>query len=137
MLTDPIADMLTRIRNAHLARKSEVEIPRSRLKLAIAKIFEREGWIEKVVERLETRRPRTGGDAQSFTIRLRYRANGSPAIGALRRVSTPGRRVYVGRHKLKSQYRFGVKIISTSKGIMTEREAYQQRIGGEVMCYIW
>ena len=126
MVTDPIADMLTRIRNAHLALPKEVNVPRSRIKLAIAEILKQEGYIEDV---------RDEGD--KIVITLKYR-NGKPAIAGLRRRSTPGRRVYVGSDEIpRVQNGLGICIISTSSGVMAGGSAAEKNVGGEVLCEIW
>lgn len=126
MVTDPIADMLTRIRNAHLALHKEVNVPRSRIKLAIAEILKQEGYIEDV---------RDEGD--KIVITLKYR-NGKPAIAGLRRRSTPGRRVYVGSDEIpRVQNGLGICIISTSSGVMAGGSAAEKNVGGEVLCEIW
>ncbi len=136
MLTDPIADMLTRIRNAVLVQKTEVEIPKSQLKFAIAKILEREGWIEKVIERSEkAKRVGRAAVVLSFVVRLKYEGS-IPMISSIRRVSTPGRRVYVRKDRLTEAGFRGLKIVSTSRGIMTGAEAKKAGIGGELLCEI-
>ncbi len=128
-MTDPIADMLTRIRNAIRARKPAVELPYSGTKFSIAKLLEREGWV-KQVEKIETR-------FGTIRIELKYEDAGSPAIRTIRRVSTPGRRVYVGKGKLPVVLGgMGMAIVSTSSGIMTSLDAHKKGLGGEVMCEI-
>jgi small subunit ribosomal protein S8 len=129
MLTDPIADMLTRIRNAQMAKKKEVEIPASKIKFAIAKILESEKFIEGV----EMSEDNYG----KIIIKLKYK-QGSPAIKSIQRVSKPGRRVYVGNDKLPRVLNdFGVAIISTSRGVMTNKDARKERLGGEVLCEVY
>lgn len=133
-ITDPIADMLTRLRNANAARHANVEIPASKMKVEIAKILHEEGFIRgfQLVNRGKTLR-----------IRLKYSSDRQPVLNGLKRVSKPGRRVYVGRAKLPRVLGgLGIAILSTSSGVMTARKARQmgdnnQGIGGEVLCYIW
>ena len=129
-MTDPIADMLTRIRNAQLAAKKEVRIPFSKLKYNIAKILEE----NKFIERADT----IGRQARkSIKICLKYNQN-RPAISGLRRVSKPGRRVYLPVKKIKRvKEGYGIAIISTPRGVMTDREARRQKTGGEILCEIW
>ncbi|MDR3357347.1 MAG: 30S ribosomal protein S8 [Desulfovibrio sp.] len=126
MLTDPIADMLTRIRNAHLALHKEVNVPRSKMKEALAAILKQEGYVEDVVAADKT-----------ISITLKYR-KGKPAILGLRRVSTPGRRVYVGCREIPSvQNGLGICILSTSGGVLDGMTALEKRMGGELLCEIW
>ncbi len=133
-ITDPIADMLTRLRNANAARHANVEIPASKMKVEIAKILHEEGFIRgfQLVNRGKTLR-----------IRLKYSSDRQPVLNGLKRISKPGRRVYVGRSKLPRVLGgLGIAILSTSSGVMTARKARQmgdknQGIGGEVLCYIW
>ncbi len=136
MMTDQIADMLTRIRNAQLARKADVDIPFSKVKLEIAKVLERMGMVERVVEyKSEKKSGKTG--VNSFSIRLRY-VGDDPVLQSLKRVSRPGLRVYVGRDELETvRFGFGFSIISTSQGIMTNSEARKKGLGGEVLCEIY
>lgn len=129
--TDPIADFLTRIRNAARANKDRCDIPASRLKLELAKILQEEGFIRtfKVVEE---------GPERAIRVYLRYSPEGEPAIHGLERVSRPGRRVYRNVDGLPSVHGgIGVAVISTSKGLMTDAKAREQRLGGEVMCRVW
>jgi small subunit ribosomal protein S8 len=128
-VSDPIADMLTRIRNAAMARHVDVNIPVSKIKMEIASILHREGYIRgfQLVDR-----------GKIIRIRLKYDANRRPVINGLKRVSRPGRRVYVGRERLpRVQNGLGVAILTTSQGIMTAREAARAGIGGEVIGYVW
>jgi small subunit ribosomal protein S8 len=120
-MTDPIADFLTRVRNAVQANKDRCDAPASRLKLELAKILQDEGFI------------------RSFKVlQERYSAEGEPAIRGLDRVSRPGRRVYRGVEELpKVQGGIGVAVISTSRGLMTDTRAREARVGGEVMCRVW
>ncbi|MFT3774059.1 MAG: 30S ribosomal protein S8 [Minicystis sp.] len=131
MMTDPIADMLTRIRNAGLARHDRTEIPASRLKEAVAKILKSEGFIADV-------RPSEGEGAKKLTIVLKYGRDRQSAIDGVRRVSRPGRRVYVAHDRIPRVFSgLGISILSTSRGLMSDREARRQKIGGELMCEVW
>ena len=131
MLTDPVADMLTRIRNAALARHDRVELPHSRLKENLAGVLKSEGYLDDV-------RVSEGEDPKTLTLVMRYGRDRASVIDGLRRVSTPGRRVYV-RHDRIPRVRsgMGVSILSTSRGVMTDKEARRQRVGGELLCEIW
>uniref|UniRef100_A0A832GNF7 Small ribosomal subunit protein uS8 n=1 Tax=Caldimicrobium thiodismutans TaxID=1653476 RepID=A0A832GNF7_9BACT len=131
MLTDPIADMLARIRNALMARKRVVTVPASKLKLEIIRILKEEGYIEdyKYIEE----KPQA-----KIEITLKYDEHKRPVIAGLRRVSKPGRRIYLGYRRLpKVLDGLGIAIVSTSQGIMTDYEARKRKIGGEVICEIW
>ncbi len=131
-MTDPIADMLTRIRNGVQARHESVEVPASKEKIAIAKILKEEGYIlnykvegEKVSEK-------------KITITLKYGPNNEKVISGLKRISKPGLRVYAKSNAIPRVLNgLGVAIISTSKGVMTDREARKQHAGGEVIAYVW
>jgi small subunit ribosomal protein S8 len=130
-MTDPIADMLTRIRNAGHARFDKVDIPASRMKISLARIFKEEGFIKnyKVIK-----------DNRQGILRvyLKYGDQQQALIQGLRRVSKPGRRVYAGSEELpKVQGGLGVAVISTSKGVVTDRQARKLQVGGEVLCEIW
>jgi len=132
-MTDPVADMLTRIRNARQARKEQVIIPTSNLKISIAQILKEEGYIKKY-KVVRSAKNRQG----VLRLTLRYDDQDNCVIEGLARVSKPGRRVYVGHdHDLKSQGGMGTFIMSTSQGLMTEQEARRRRIGGEVLCSVW
>ena len=135
-MTDPIADMLTRIRNAVQARHARVDIPASKLKLEIARILEREGYIGgvKVVDN-----PTLPEAPQKLLrIALKYGPRGERVISGLERVSRPGRRTYVGRDDVpKVLGGLGTAILTTSQGVMTGREAAKVGVGGEVLCNIW
>jgi len=130
-MTDPIADFLTRVRNAAQAGKDRCDVPASKLKLELAKIFQEEGFIRtfKVLEE---------GPQATIRLYLRYTAEGEPVIRGLDRVSRPGRRVYDGVDDLP-QVRGGIgfAVVSTSKGLMTDARARERRLGGEVMCRVW
>ena len=130
-ITDPIADMLTRIRNAGSAKHATVDIPSSKMKKAIAEILLEEGYI-KAYEVVEN------GTQGMIKITLKYTANKEKAITGLRRVSKPGLRVYAGADELPRVLKgLGIAIISTSKGIMTDKKARAEHIGGEVLAFIW
>jgi small subunit ribosomal protein S8 len=137
-MTDPIADMLTRIRNATIARHTRVDIPASTLKLEIAKILELEGYIQsfKTVETPDGE----GKSAVQKTIRvqLKYGPRGERVITGIERVSRPGRRVYFGRADVPTVLGgLGTAILTTSRGVLTGREARRQGVGGEVLCNVW
>lgn len=130
-MTDPIADMLTRIRNAIAANHSRVDIPGSKLKLEVARILKEEGYINNFV---------TKGEKPKFTIRifLRYDAKGTSSITHLSRVSRPGRRVYVGASQVPSVLGgYGVNIVSTSRGLMSGKQARRENVGGEILANIY
>ncbi len=130
-MTDPIADMLTRVRNAVRARHLFVLVPGSRLKIALARILKEEGYI-KAFEILRDHPQRT------IKIWLKYVAGKEAALTDLRRVSKPGLRVYVGKADLpRVMGGMGVAIVSTPKGVTTERKARRMGMGGEVLCYVW
>jgi small subunit ribosomal protein S8 len=131
MMTDPIADMLTRIRNGALAHHERVEMPHSKLKEHVATVMRAEGYLDDV-------RASEGEEPKLLTVVLRYGRDRESAIDGLRRVSTPGRRVYV-RHDRISRVcsGMGISILSTSRGVMTDREARRQRVGGELLCEVW
>lgn len=131
LTTDPIADMLTRIRNALIVKHDEVTIPCSNMKIAIAKILFEEGYIKnyKVEE---------DGIKKNIVIALKYGPNRTKAITGLKRISKPGLRIYARKDNIpKVLNGLGIAILSTSKGVMTDREARKAGIGGEVLAYIW
>jgi len=131
VMTDPIADMLTRIRNANIVRHENVDIPASNVKRAIARILLEEGFIKNVEEL-------TDGSVPILRVVMKYGQNKERVISGLKRISKPGLRVYVGKDDVpKVLGGLGLAIISTSKGIMTDKEARKQGLGGEVLCYIW
>jgi small subunit ribosomal protein S8 len=133
MLTDPIADMLTRIRNANVAMHDQVSMPSSRQKLALAKILEQEGYITGF-----TVAPSTKGPGDVLTIAMKYSPERHRTISGLRRVSKPGLRVYSKATTVPRVLGgLGVAVLSTSQGLMTDREARQRNVGGEVLCYVW
>ena len=130
-VTDPVADLLTRIRNANLAYKDELIAPASKLSDAVLKILDAEGYITGYAREGE-------GVHEAFRIQLKYGAKRRRAITGLRRISKPGRRIYRGRDELpRVQGGLGVAIISTSGGVMTDRDAARKGVGGEVLAYVW
>ena len=133
-MTDPIADMITRIRNAVSARHQRVDVPASRFKAEVARILEQEGYIQgfKTVERADV------PQQPLIRIFLKYGPHGETVITGLKRVSRPGRRVYLGRDDVpKVLGGLGTSILTTSRGVMTGRDAIKSGVGGEVLCNIW
>jgi small subunit ribosomal protein S8 len=134
-MTDPIADMLTRIRNATITRHTRVDMPSSRLKVEIARILESEGYIQsfKVLE------PVPGERVQAhLRLVLKYGPRGERVITGIQRVSRPGRRVYFGRDNVPDVLAgLGTSILTTSRGVMTGRQAIKAGVGGEVLCNVW
>jgi small subunit ribosomal protein S8 len=132
-MTDPLADMLTRIRNANVAMHDSVRMPSSKLKEALASILAREGYIRGFDVQDSPGRP-----GRTLEINMKYSPDRARTISGLRRVSKPGLRVYTGADKLPRVLGgLGVAVLSTSQGLMTDREARQRRVGGEVLCYVW
>ena len=130
-VTDPVADMLTRIRNALVVKKETVEVPASKMKKAIADIMLKEGFI-KGAEHIED------GVQGTIKIRLKYSATGEKVISGLKKISKPGLRVYAGKDQVPRVLGgLGIAVISTSKGILTDAEAREAGVGGEVLAYIW
>lgn len=130
-ITDPIADMLTRIRNALVIRQETVMIPASNIKVAIADILQREGYIKsyKIVK---------DGNFDAIKVMLKYTAEKKSVISGLKRISKPGLRVYAGKDEIpKVLDGLGIAIVSTSGGIMTDKEARKSGLGGEVICFVW
>ncbi|MEX2158934.1 MAG: 30S ribosomal protein S8 [Dehalococcoidia bacterium] len=130
-MTDPIADMLTRIRNAVSARHDYVNIPASKLKLAIAKVLKDEGFVRdfEVFEE---------GPRRIMRVHLSYTDSKEPLLNGLKRVSRPGLRVYVQKREIPRVYNgLGIAILSTPKGVMAGQQAWRQEMGGEVLCYVW
>jgi len=130
MVTDPIADLLTRVRNAAMARHDSVNVPASKMKIAVAKILRDEGFISdfSIVK---------GEPQRMIKITLKY-IDKQPAFIGLERVSKPGLRIYSGKKEIPRVYGgLGIAVISTSKGLMTGQEAWKKNIGGEVLCYVW
>lgn len=137
-MTDPIADMLTRIRNASAVKKDEVILPMSKTKYGIAKIFERDGWVEKA-EIIKNAGKKNGAAAfDQLKIVLKYKEKRQSAITLLKRISKPGLRVYVNKDQLPRVYNnLGMAVISTSEGLMTNKEAKKKKVGGEVICEVY
>lgn len=130
MLSDPIADMLTRIRNAVAVERPYVDVPLSKLKQGMADVLKREGYIWDWKE--------TEDDRPSLRLELKYGPNGERVIQSIRRVSKPGRRVFSRARDLRPILNgMGIQILSTSRGIVSDREARQKNLGGEVLCEIW
>ncbi len=133
MLTDPIADMLTRVRNANTAMHDEVNMPSSKQKVALAAILQSEGYIAG----FETA-PSPRGVGEVLTIQMKYSEERERTISGLRRISTPGLRVYrKGNAVPRVLNGLGVAVLSTSNGLMSDREARKRNVGGEVLCYVW
>ncbi|MEX0783325.1 MAG: 30S ribosomal protein S8 [Dehalococcoidia bacterium] len=132
-VSDPIADMLTRIRNAASARHDAVNIPASKMKVAIAEVLKQEGYIKSFSVATEE-----GKTQPTLKVELSYGGRKQPILSGLKRVSKPGLRVYVQQREIPRVYGgLGVAILSTPKGIMTGREARRQEVGGELLCYVW
>ena len=130
-ITDPIADMLTRIRNANTSKHKTVDVPASNVKRAIAEILFKEGYI-KAFEEIDD------GNQGIIRITIKYDEKGNRVIAGLKRISKPGLRVYANKEELpKVLNGLGIALISTSKGIMTDKEAREKGIGGEVLAYVW
>ncbi|TDT50420.1 30S ribosomal protein S8 [Fonticella tunisiensis] len=131
VMTDPIADMLTRIRNANIVRHESVELPASKLKKAVADIMLNEGYISGVEEYMD-------GSVPMLKLTLKYGPNKERVITGLKKISKPGLRVYAQKDNIpKVLGGLGIAILSTSKGVMTDKQARKEGIGGEVICYIW
>jgi small subunit ribosomal protein S8 len=132
-MTDPIADMLTRIRNAGRARHQKVAVPWSRVKENIVKILVSEGYL-KEAKKIKA----SHGGGEDLVIQLRFDRENRPIITGLKRVSTPGRRVYVGAHAVTPIRKgLGIQILSTPKGILVDRDAQRSKVGGELICSVW
>ena len=132
-MTDPIADMLTRMRNANTAMHDEVSMPASRQKLALAEVLKREGYISSYSESDNTPRP-----GKTLTIEMKYSPERERVISGLKRISKPGLRIYSNSADIpRVQGGFGVAIVSTSKGLMSDRNARRDRMGGEILCHVW
>jgi small subunit ribosomal protein S8 len=130
-MTDPIADFLTRIRNGIKARKTNVDMPSSKMKMRLADVLKKEGYITGFASNID-------GSFITLTIELKYDNDNRPAIEGIKRISKPGRRVYANKDELpKIRYGLGIAIITTSHGLMTDREARRSQIGGEVICSVW
>jgi small subunit ribosomal protein S8 len=133
MMTDPIADMLTRIRNANVAMHDDVTMPSSKLKESLAAVLQKEGYIQAFRVDQEEGKP-----SKTLTIDMKYSEARERVITGIRRVSKPGLRVYTKADAVPRVLGgLGVAVVSTSKGLLTDREARSQRIGGEVLCYVW
>ncbi len=133
MNTDPIADMLTRIRNANMVSLTEVEMPSSKLKVELAKLLKSEGYVEDyaVIDK-------EGSSFKTLKITLKYDEKSKPVISNLRRVSRPGLRNYCKAKDIPQVLGgMGIAIISTSKGLLTDRKAKKENVGGEILCYVW
>jgi small subunit ribosomal protein S8 len=130
-LTDPVADFLTRIRNAHNARHQKLDVPASRLKSEIARILKEEGYISNF-------KPVDEEGTQLLRVYLKYGVNNEAAIRDLKRVSKPGCRVYVGKDEIRRvQGGLGISIMTTPRGVMTGRQARREGVGGEILCEVW
>ncbi|NND75377.1 MAG: 30S ribosomal protein S8 [Ilumatobacter sp.] len=133
MLTDPIADMLTRVRNANTAKHDEVPMPSSKQKVALAEVLKNEGYIADY-----STSPSPRGVGEVLTIAMKYSDDRDRTIMGLRRISTPGLRVYRDAKAVPRVLGgLGVAVLSTSQGLMTDREARKRNVGGEVLCYVW
>lgn len=131
MMTDPISDMLARIRNAAMARHPELVCPASNTKLAVARVLVDAGFLDDARVEAKEGKP-------SLVLRVRYAPDGSPVLDGLRRVSKPSRRVYVGKAEVpRVRNGLGVAVISTSKGILSDRAAREAEVGGELLCEAW
>jgi len=131
-MTDPVADMLTRIRNANTVKKSVVDIPASKMKQRIAEILKEEGFI-KDIKVIEESNPQG-----TLRLHLKYGPEGEKVITGLKRISKPGLRVYTKKDEIPRVLGgLGIAVISTSQGILTDREARKKNLGGEVICYVW
>ncbi len=132
-MTDPIADMLTRIRNGNVAMHDEVRMPCSKQKVALAKILQQEGYIEDFAVDAST-----AGPGEVLTIKMKYSPERARTISGLRRVSKPGLRVYSKADRVPRVLGgLGVAVLSTSHGLMTDREARNRKVGGEILCFVW
>ncbi len=130
-LTDPVADFLTRIRNAHNARHQKLDVPASKLKMEIARILKDEGYIVNV-------KPIEEEGRQVLRVYLKYGANNEAAIRDLKRISKPGCRVYLGKDEIRRvQGGLGISIMTTPRGVMTGRQARREGVGGELLCEVW
>ncbi|MGA6828661.1 30S ribosomal protein S8 [Nitrospira sp. NS4] len=131
MVTDPISDLLTRLKNGSQRRHDTISVPASKLKRAVLDILKKEGYVDGVESTTEDGHP-------VLTVQLRYVGEGQPMITGMQRISKPGRRVYVGSKEIaKVRNGIGVSILSTSKGIMTDADSRKNGLGGEVLCSVW
>lgn len=130
MYTDPISDMLTRIRNAIAVNKQELVLPYSKFKHSLAKLLLAEGFVSGVNE--------LPGRVKMLQINLKYGATGEPVISGIKRVSTPGQRIYLPATRIpRTNGGFGITVVSTSKGLLTDKQARKNKFGGEVVCQVW
>jgi len=130
-MTDPITDMLNQIRNAQAVGKTEILIPFSNLKNEIATLLSKEGFVGEVKKAVK-------GKIKGLKITLKYDIGGDPAIAGLERISRPGQRIYDAVSEIKKVHGgYGISVVSTSKGLMTNKEARKQKIGGEIICQVW
>jgi small subunit ribosomal protein S8 len=137
-MNDPIADMLARIRNAAAVRKPEVVLPMSKLKFNIAKLLEESGWVSKVEIVGNEGASAKGAAFSEIKITLKYKTNGTPAFSSLKRISKSSRRIYTSKNDLPRVLNgFGIAIVSTSQGIMTNKEARRRNLGGEIICEVY
>lgn len=139
-MTDPIADMLSRIRNASIIKKADIILPMSKIKLNIAKILEKEGFISKVevIKGGQELQKNKSSKFDQIRIILKYDSSGQSRVSSLKRISKPGRKVYIDKDNIPTVLNgFGIAIISTSKGLMTNLEAKKNKIGGEFICEIY
>lgn len=141
MMSDTISDMLTRIRNGLMAKKPEVILPYSNFKASLAKVLAQEGWIAGVdtreIEGMSAKGSATPG-GKSLVLKLKYDTTGQPVISGIKRVSKPGQRIYSNRAQIPRVFGgMGTTIISTSKGLMTDKQARSEKVGGEIVCQIW
>jgi len=131
MHTDPISDLLVRLKNGAQRRHETVAVPTSKLKRAILEILKREGYVDGIEDEMRDGHP-------VLAVRLRYVGEGQPMITGLQRISKPGRRVYVGSQDIaRVRNGIGVSILSTSKGIMTDQDSRKNKLGGEILCSVW
>lgn len=130
MYTDPIADMLTRINNAVRARKSELVLPFSKFKASLAKLLLKEGFVGGVSE--------LTGDHKMLQISLKYGPNGEAVLAGIKRVSKPGQRIYLPVDRIpRTNSGYGITVVSTPKGLLTDKDARKSRVGGEIVCQVW
>ena len=130
MYTDPIADMLNRIKNASKSHKDELAMPYSKFKASLASLLAKEGFVKGFSE--------VPGKFKQLQINLKYGPSGEPVIAGIKRVSKPGQRIYMPKEKLpKTNSGLGITVVSTSKGLFTERDAKKQKLGGEIICQVW
>lgn len=131
MMTDPIADLLTRIRNAGLARLDRIEVPHSKIKVVVAQILKSEGYVSDC-------RVSDGSPSKTLTVFLKYGSDRQHVIDGLRRISRPGRRTYVPASRIpKVRDGLGISLVSTPQGVMSDREARKKHLGGEILCEVW